>query len=111
LQLSIEQTASPRLTSCCFTGGKSGRGFGRLNPHLGRGLERPLAELPQQVPHPLFGPVDQMTIRRIIDRIGHLSHGLLEILTHPPNQLLTINLAQAVHGNSFASPSPAHPSI
>jgi hypothetical protein len=101
LQLSVERTDTPRLTSPRLTGGKSGRGFGRLDPHLRRGLERPPAELAEQVPHPFLRAVDQVPVGRIVDRVGHLTHRLLEVFPHPPNQLLTIDGRQAVHDCSF----------
>jgi len=45
-----------------------------------------------------------MPIRRVIDRIGHLEHRPLKILTHPTNQFVTIHFAKAIHG---LSPFPA----
>ena len=41
-----------------------------------------------------------MTIGRIIDRVGHLKHRPLEILTHAPNQFVPIQLRKPIHGNS-----------
>jgi hypothetical protein len=32
-----------------------------------------------------------MPIGRLIDRIGHFQHRPLEILTHPPNQFISIH--------------------
>jgi hypothetical protein len=72
--------------------------FGRLDPHLRRRLEGTSSEIPQQVTYLLLRSVDQMPVRRGIDRIGNLKHCPLEILTHPSNQFVTIQLAEPFHG-------------
>jgi hypothetical protein len=103
LQLSSDRTARPRLANPRCTGGKSGRGLRRLDPHLGRRLKRPSLKLHQHVPTAFLGTVDQVPIGRGIHRVGHFPHRLLKILTHPPNQFIPINLRQAIHGNSFST--------
>jgi hypothetical protein len=100
LQLSIEHTATPRRVQAFFTGGKSGRSFGGFNPHLGGGLKGPSSEIPKQIANRLLRAIDQMPVGGVIDRVSHLQHRRLKILTHPPNQFLTIQLAQAIHGKS-----------
>jgi len=85
LQLRVERTATPWRTRRFSTGGKSGRAFRCLNPHLGRSLESASSEIAQQVANLLFRAVDQMTVGRTIDRVGDLKHRPLKILTHSPN--------------------------
>jgi hypothetical protein len=74
--------------------------FGRLDPHLGRRLKGASSEIPQQVTHLLFRSIDQMTLRRIIHRIGHFEHRPLKILPHSANQLIPIQLTKPIHGNT-----------
>jgi hypothetical protein len=39
-----------------------------------------------------------MPIGRLIDRIGHLAHRPLKILTHPANQFLVFQFSKPIHG-------------
>jgi len=70
-----------------------------------------LSEIAHQVADAFLGPVDQVSVGRVVDRVGHRPQGLLEVLAHPPDQLVPIDLRQAVHGNSFFSPSSGVRSI
>jgi hypothetical protein len=63
-------------------------------------LKSPLSELPEQIANLFFRTINQMPVGSIVDRVSHSQHRGLEIFPHPTNQLITIELAKTIHGQS-----------
>src|SRR5205085_10185036 len=63
-----------------FGGGKSG--FRRIDSHLQTRLEGLLAQVREEVADLFFTPRDDLSRRRLVDRVGHLAEQRLHLLPH-----------------------------
>ncbi|WP_428938877.1 PEP-CTERM sorting domain-containing protein [Fontivita pretiosa] len=86
------------LRVCRSTGGKSPLRL--VNPHLQRRLERFTPKLRHRLQHLDFAAVDPLSVRGLIDRLGHPTHRLLEFDLHPLNELLDRKMNLPIHGHA-----------